>query len=242
MSKSPLPDNIPPLKDILWGIAGEMSRKTAPKYLKFAVEPAGIVLVIITALGFASAPFKILLRKNFGPDAISLREIIAGALFFFVAAFTFFDKLYGGVSLEYAKAESNYIIWSLFLTPYILNTLGIIVLIKGWIERSKASKIDSDDWIENNFRGEPIFFKKRIKSDKTLYRTWKRTEPGWCLLLSIVMLRINAYVGLVLIISTLAFYLNEYRHVTFKWEKLDKVIKSKNEQDSFGSNQFVNSE
>lgn len=245
MSKSPLPDNIPSVKNIAWGVAGEMSKKVTPKDLKGAAAPAAILLAIVAIFGVASSPFKILLRTNFGNKAITVHEIIFGAFFFVVFAFSF-----AMLSREVNIIDESSLKYTVETNPVYMNYskgmfgLALLVLVKGFFEYFRAQRKESDFWLDENYRGDSLLFRKEAKTLKMQLRTWKKIEPSLCLIISMVLFFIIDLAAIPLIISSIAFRLNEHYHVTYKWEKLEVIEQSNVQSDdnNFGDNQYVNTD
>lgn len=241
---SMLPDNIPSSKSLIWGIAGEIIRKLPiqnpdpKKPPKTALEGLGILLAMAILFSIATAPFKILMRRNFGPKAISAGEIFLG--FFFLVysgaglvAFSLRQiakkdesdlktlqnpyAMHYGVQVDAAHHWDTY--WGVYQAS-VLFILAIVVLVIGLRAYFKAQRIDSDDWVVNNYRGDSVFFSKTVTSQKMRERVWYKFEPVACVVISFCSFFILGFVAFPLLFCSIAFAVNEYYHIKFKWEKL----------------------
>lgn len=218
--------NMPSSSNLIMGIIGEILRiGTGKGKGKALIEVLLSVLVVAVIVAMATAPFKILLRKNFGPNAISVADIIFGAVYFGLWAFISFliwdNSYYTHQSGIYSRYLSNS--YGLFIITLILSTITIVTVIKGFKEEFRSRFRESEDWISENYRGYSLLFEKYITNNKMQYKVWKNLEPRFCFKWSFLFLIIHPLLGFPMLFASVAFWVNEWYHVKYKWERLSEL-------------------
>jgi hypothetical protein len=216
-------NNMPSSSNLILGILGEMFRKFTPRS-KDSNDIVVVLLVVAILFVIATTPFKILLRKNFGTKAISILDIVMGAMFFavwsIIAMFILANHYeYSKDTLYEAYFFNKYV---LFAIAAIFVSITLNTLIKGFREESRNKFQMNDNWINDNYRGDSIMFQKHVTNNKMQLRVWKNIEPGFCFKWSFFLLIIHPLLGFPLFFASIAFWINEYYHVTYKWEKLSQ--------------------
>lgn len=241
MSQSSIPDNMPSTKNLIWGIIGEMSRKVDPHKIKGAGEVTIGLLIVAIVFAMATAPFKILLRKNFGSKAISIGEILIGSLFFlFFGALSHNSVIQDGYTVL-ASVDFTLGDWIYYLRPHVFFIIAYVTLVKGAVDFFKANRRDVEGWEHENYRGQSLLFNRFVTDNKSQYKIWKSVEPGFCLVVGIISIVYLKLLAFPLIFAAIAFGVCEYFHVTYKWERYQEVS-NKNAQantDSFVKDEVV---
>jgi len=236
-------ENLPSSSNLVLGILGEMFKKVNEKNAKNVGDSLLVLLCIAILFAIATAPFKILLRKNFGQNAISVLEVIFGALFFVLCALIPLVFILNPKPVDTVSYYEMY-----FTNPYFLGLISLIffsiavfTLSKGLSENSKHKFNTKKDWITDNYRGDSILYQNYITDHETRLKVWKSVEPSFCFKWSLVFLLIHPLFGLPLLFASVAFWVNEYYHVHFKWEKLNAENQSVEIQqnNTFGGGNLV---
>jgi uncharacterized membrane protein len=241
--------NLPSSSNLILGLIGEIFKIFSGKISRKSANDLGEALLALLCVAIlfaiATAPFKILLRKNFGKNAISVLEVIFGSLFFVLCALTNLVFILDPMRIDTGNYYEMY-----FTNPYVLGlistilfSIGIFTLTKGLRENSKHHFSTKIDWIADNYRGDSILYQNYITDNETMCRIWRIVEPGFCFKWSFVLLIIHPILGIPLLFTSVAFWVNEYYHVHFKWEKLIFENQSTGIQknDTFGSRNLVSS-
>jgi hypothetical protein len=199
------------------------------------------ILVVAILFVIAAAPFKILLRRNFGQNAISALETVFGALFF---GFCSLSALGYGMSTYYQEsptAPSNYYenIYVTSTISMVFFSIAVFTLIKGLRENAVHKFSKKSDWVTDNYRGDSILYHNKINDQETLMKVWRSVEPSFCFKWSVLLAFVHPLLGIPLLFSSTAFWVNEYYHVVYKWKTIDVPNVSTNSEvglDSFGGN------
>lgn len=215
-------NNTPSSNNLVLGLLGEsLKRLSGDKRGGFDT----LIILFVVAIMFviATAPFKILLRKNIGTKALSVFDVILGSVFFGLWAFITWN-----IRQEYLDEvlNSGYEIYFfnqsvLLIITIVFGLMALITLIKGFIEEAKAGFKLTGKWAEDNFRGDSILFKKHIKNHSMILHVWKKAEPSFCFKWSFLLLLIHPLLGFPFIFASISFAVNEYYHVKYKWETID---------------------
>lgn len=216
---------MPSNNNLIVGLIGEIIRKIGGGGKReggvSAVEIFLALLALSILLVIAAAPFKILLRRNFGNNTVNFVEAIFGAVFFGLWAL-----LAGSFAMDSHSHTGFYEAY--FLNPVImsvisvfLSAIAIATLIKGIVEDSKNKFNHDSNWLADNFRGQSILYGKYIKDPYMQFKVWRKIEPGFCFKWSFLLLIIHPLLGFPLLFASTAFWLNEYYHVKYKWERID---------------------
>ena len=222
--------NLPSNNNLIIGLIGEIVRSLGGKTSDTTAALLFIVLCLAFLFAIATAPLKILLRKNFGQKAINSVEIILGAIFFSGCAYLPYY-----LSLNTTKDTHSNLYEAYFYSPLILNSIAIVLLsvalitlILGFREEAKNKFNHSGNWLADNYRGESILYGKYIKDPALQYKVWRRIEPAFCFKWSFFLLIIHPILGLPFLFSSIGFWINEFYHVKYKWEKIDSHTQEAN--------------
>jgi len=238
--------NLPSSSNLILGVIGEIFKKISGTPSKNDKSSSvGEVLLVILAVAIlfviAAAPFKILLRRNFGQNAISTVETIFGSLFFGLCSLL---ALSIGMSSSSSDNTSGYTLY--FENIYVLSAISTIffgiavfTLFKGLRENAAHKFSKKGDWVTDNYRGDSILYSDKVNDQETLMKVWRSVEPSFCFKWSILLTFVHPLLGIPLLFSSTSFWINEHYHVVYKWKTIDVPNISTNTEvglDSFGGN------
>ena len=185
---------------------------------------AVIVLGLITVS--ATEPFKVILRKNIGKLSLSLGRLLFACALYLVWAFLLFS--FSQKSEEYATAFMAGSILYIFLA-FGISALGIVEYNKG------TAKYEADQHLANMMqhidRGESVFINPFVSTKWNQTKIWLIAEPLLCFIIGLLLTFLPALynpslalIGAPILVTSLAFWFNEWFQITNVWNVVGKKI------------------
>lgn len=214
-------NNVPSRNNLILGVIAELFRRPGGRKGNDDL----LILFLATAIlfGIATAPFKILLRKKIGPNALNIFEILSGTAFWALCSIMTWSIMKEYSNDDFDNLYSQYFYNSTVLIAIFVSFifLALYTLIKGFIEETKAKFKISGNWTEDNYRGDSLLFQRHVSTPQQQYNIWKKIEPSFCFKWSLLISIIHPVLGLPLLFTSIAFWVNEQYHVKYKWETID---------------------
>ena len=211
------------------------NRPTDPKhqdnklYLLIALF-AALFLVV------ATEPYKVIMRKNIGKQALSMLGITAASILYIgwagIIGIILYSTNYGGSDINeysvYVQYLCNQYILISGIACYVI--FAVYILVRGVNEYFHNSADENDDVLSIPFRGNSVIMGHLINQGWTQNKIWRTAEPRACFRFGLILTIIHPIIGLPLFLTSISFWVNEWYHVSFKWERLQQAYKQMNAQ------------
>lgn len=159
-----------------------------------------LMLVAIGLLAFVGVEaVKVVFRKNFGTNGISILKLVIASIAFGLISFAAFG-IYGSESIEDSEfgSQDSFLYMAIF---YAFFT--IYILFKGVTEKGRANNN-----VHENYRGDSSILGFLIKEGWTQAKVQNLAEPLFTLALGVFLMAINIFWGLPLIFCAISVWLN----------------------------------
>jgi hypothetical protein len=232
-------DSIPLGDNLIVGIFSEIHKAHNRPRRDKNDDTSFLIIVLIAALFLvvATEPFKVIMRRNIGKDALSLPGIIISSILYLAWAgiiwlFLYYNNYDGNEVTEYP------IYFQYLLNQYILISgmvcyaiFAIFILFRGFNEYNREEETILNV-AETNivFRGQSILMGNLLDEGLDQFKIWRIAEPKACFKFALILFIIHPIIGLPIFLTSISFWINEWFHVKFKWERLKNSYKKLNEQ------------
>lgn len=229
-------DSIPATDNLIMGLISQIFKTSTNPAFKNAKEKQQFLLVVLIVSLFlvvATEPFKLILRKNIGKNALSLFGVIAVCILYFLCAVSMAVLIY---EFNYHNDISEYPAYVQFLFNQYILLSGVIsyiiftvfVFARGLNEYHRLKEDKNDELQHVIYRGESIFMKPLLAQGLTEAKIWSEEEPTSCFKFCLILTLIQPIIGLPMFLTSISFWVNEWFHVKYKWLKLQDVNKKMN--------------
>lgn len=228
-------DNIPTGDNLIVGIIrGIAMAETKPRKPNSDDGNKHLLIgALIAALFFvvSSEAYKLVLRKNIGRYALSMLGIVTSSFMFMIWACILIGALY--VANFDGSNIDDYSVYVQFLcNKYILFSgavcyavFAFYIFIRGIDEYFRAKADTRNDLFTVLYRGDCVIFGSLADTGIPQDKIWLSHEPKACIQFGLILTFIHPLIGFPLLFSAISFKVNEWYHVSYKWQRLQEKAK-----------------
>jgi len=189
--------------------------------IRLAVVALGILVIV------GHEAIKIIFRRNFGSEGLSMTKLIIAALAFGIISYSSYSIYEAESDFMQANSLNSDIITSIFYT-----FLAIYILVKGFTQKAKPN-----DGFHTQYRGDSTLLSFLVKGGWSPAKVQNQAEPLLTLALGVFLSAINLLWGLPLIFCAVSVWLHSVLESIMGLSKVRDTLAeqgySKSQQDRF---------